>query len=159
MRRSALRRAASTATPATPACSALLDWSAKQSRILTAASAYLLHYAPGTFSDDELPHHRMRRGDAHDAFREWRAAAAQQQQRAQLPAWLTGAWNRRRFVGGLLHEGFHCACARQRETSAGASRAVGGPSHAVCAWLLEHAAMLLNVRLRGRDGRTPLAPR
>ena len=29
------------------------------------------------------------------------------------------------------------------------------PKHAVCAWLLEHATMILNVRMKGTDGKTP----
>ena len=29
------------------------------------------------------------------------------------------------------------------------------PRHAVCAWLLEHSAAILNIRIRGTDGKTP----
>ena len=31
------------------------------------------------------------------------------------------------------------------------------PKHAVCAWLMEHSAMILNVRIRGTDGKHSLA--
>ena len=29
------------------------------------------------------------------------------------------------------------------------------PPHALSAWLLEHAASILNIRIRGSDGKTP----
>ena len=52
----------------------ILDWSAKQGRILTAEGKALQYYSQENgypYRDDELPHHYVERGISHSIFRQW----------------------------------------------------------------------------------------
>ena len=52
----------------------LLDWSAKQGRILTAEGKALQYYSQENgylYRDDELPHYYVERGISHSIFRQW----------------------------------------------------------------------------------------
>ena len=52
----------------------ILDWSAKQGRILTAEGKALQYYSQENgypYRDVELPHHYVERGISHSIFRQW----------------------------------------------------------------------------------------
>ena len=47
---------------------ALLDWTSKQGRILTAEGKYIQFYKPNTFQEDELPHYHLMNHSLDEAF-------------------------------------------------------------------------------------------
>mmetsp|Transcript_3811 Transcript_3811/g.4969 ORF Transcript_3811/g.4969 Transcript_3811/m.4969 type:complete len:106 (+) Transcript_3811:124-441(+) len=57
----------------------LLGWTAKQGRILTDEGKATEHYCSERgfpFASNELPHYHLERGDSHQVFRRWAAAAS-----------------------------------------------------------------------------------
>lgn len=78
-----------------------LDWSSKQSRILTGGGQAEALYTAARgypFEETELPHHHLTKGNTHAAFDEWR-----NQQDEAVSATLVGAWKRLLFYGGFEH--------------------------------------------------------
>ncbi|CAM9957572.1 unnamed protein product [Pylaiella littoralis] len=77
----------------------LLNWSEKQSHILTGGGVSSRCYrAPRfPFSNDELPHFHKANGSTHEAFALWH------RQGTALGAEIAGAWKRPLFVGGWTH--------------------------------------------------------
>lgn len=84
-----------------------LDWSAKQSRILTDSGNALNYYTSSNgypFSSDELPHHHLERGDSHAVFQQWaRNNNTQSTLIKQLSFPIVGAWKRPLFAGKWEH--------------------------------------------------------
>ena len=114
-----LRRACTTTAGVSPLDQEWLDWSAKQARILTGGGKAVAeqHYTAKNgyaFSEDELPHHHLARGDTHEAFARFKQEADAFRERVVSgPArsvegglvwdWVCGAWGRSIFVGGWEH--------------------------------------------------------
>ena len=86
----------------------LLDWTAKQGRILTDEGKAIEHYCSERgfpFASNELPHYHLERGDSHEVFHCWAAEAASSSscadQEEQSP--IVGAWSRPLFTGTWEH--------------------------------------------------------
>lgn len=87
----------------------LLDWTAKQGRILTDEGKAIDHYCSErgfSFAPNELPHYHLERGDTHQVFHRWAVAAAaassdQEEEEAILSSSspIVGAWSRPLFTG------------------------------------------------------------
>lgn len=87
-----------------------LDWSAKQSRILTDGGKANEHYSKENgypFTPSELPHYHLRRGDSHDVFRGW-ATGIDDGETRRVPFFaasrvlrcpVVGVWGRPLFAG------------------------------------------------------------
>jgi hypothetical protein len=76
----------------------LLDWTAKQGRILTdegKATEYYCSERGFPFALSELPHYHLERGETHQVFHRWAAAATQSP--------IVGAWTRPLFIGKWEH--------------------------------------------------------
>ena len=80
----------------------LLDWSSKQSRILTGGGAASTLFVPPrfSFSQHELPHHHLRAGTSHSVFAEW---ARDLEHGSTDPGIIIGAWSRPLFAGTWDH--------------------------------------------------------
>lgn len=77
----------------------LLDWTAKQGRILTDEGKATDHYCSERgfpFDANECPHYHLERGDTHSAFHRWAAAASDQE---EISSPIVGAWSRPLFTG------------------------------------------------------------
>ena len=83
----------------------LLGWTAKQGRILTDEGKATEHYCSERgfpFASNELPHYHLERGDSHQVFRRWAAAASScNDQEGKSP--IVGAWSRPLFTGKWEH--------------------------------------------------------
>ena len=85
----------------------LLDWTAKQGRILTAegkATEYYCAERGFPFTSRELPHYHLERGDSHQVFRHWAeeaaaAASSHADQQEEQNSPIVGAWSRPLFTG------------------------------------------------------------
>jgi len=81
----------------------LLDWSAKQGRILTAEGKALQYYSQENgypYRDDELPHQYVERGISHSMFRQW---AKRDGRNDTLSSPIVGVWDRPLFASKLEH--------------------------------------------------------
>jgi hypothetical protein len=79
-----------------------LEWSAKQSRILTDSGNALRYYSQENgfpFVPSELPHHHMESGDSDVVFKQW--AKMLKEQKSSSP--IIGAWDRPLFAGRWEH--------------------------------------------------------
>jgi len=79
----------------------LLDWSSKQSRILTAcgkAEFYYTHQRGYPYDNSELPHHHLSCGTTHTSFWGWAADANK-----NIKSVICGAWSRPLFMGQWEH--------------------------------------------------------
>jgi hypothetical protein len=75
-----------------------LDWSNKQSRILTANGEAVKYYVEDRsfpFRQDELPHYHLGRGETHEVFASWLPP--------NEPLLICGAWERPLFCGSWEH--------------------------------------------------------
>eukprot|EP00934_Nitzschia_sp_Nitz4_P004576 Nitzschia sp. Nitz4//scaffold3_size479765//31760//32920//NITZ4_000012-RA/size479765-processed-gene-0.41-mRNA-1//1//CDS//3329550494//4566//frame0 len=76
-----------------------LEWTSKQGHCLTADGRALELYTPERgfpFSENELPHYHLIKGDTHQTFAKWK--------KSQPPASLVaGSWDRPLFCGGWNH--------------------------------------------------------
>lgn len=89
----------------------LLDWTAKQGRILTAegkATEYYCAERGFPFTSRELPHYHLERGDSHQVFRHWAeeaaaAASSHADQQEEQNSPIVGAWSRPLFTGKWEH--------------------------------------------------------
>ena len=82
----------------------LLDWTAKQGRILTDEGKATEHYCSERgfpFASNELPHYHLERGDTHQVFHRWaaEAAAATASDQEETSSPIVGAWSRPLFTG------------------------------------------------------------
>lgn len=78
-----------------------LDWSSKQSRILTGGGQAEALYTADRgypFEESELPHYHLTKGDTHAAFDDWK-----KEQDETVSSALVGAWKRLLFYGGFEH--------------------------------------------------------
>lgn len=73
-----------------------MDWSSKQGRILTSEGQINEVYTE--YTDDELPHHHLIRGNSIAVIRQWC-----QPDSARSNPLVAGAWTRPLFVGGWEH--------------------------------------------------------
>jgi hypothetical protein len=81
----------------------LLDWTAKQGRILTdegKATEYYCSERGFPFESNELPHYHLERGDSHVVFRRWAALSSDAEQEKSP---IVGAWSRPLFTGKWEH--------------------------------------------------------
>ena len=86
----------------------LLDWTAKQGRILTDEGKAIRYYCSERgfpFTSNELPHYHLERGDSHVVFHRWAeataAASSDADQEKSSP--IVGAWRRPLFTGRWEH--------------------------------------------------------
>ena len=83
----------------------LLDWTAKQGRILTDEGKATEHYCSERgfpFASNELPHYHLERGDSHEVFHCWAAEAVSSSSCAEQSP-IVGAWSRPLFAGTWEH--------------------------------------------------------
>jgi len=85
----------------------LLDWSAKQARLLTGGGAHVaerLYSADNGFPflEEELPHHHLLNASMHAVFAR-RSSLVASALESGAPEWMCGAWSRPLFVGGWEH--------------------------------------------------------
>ena len=86
----------------------LLDWTAKQGRILTdegRANDYYCSERGFPFASNELPHYYLEKGNSHEIFHRWAEAAAtntntpSSADKEQVKSPIVGVWSRPLFVG------------------------------------------------------------
>ena len=97
-----------TTTPPNNWQQTLLDWTAKQGRILTDEGKAIEHYCSERgfpFASNELPHYHLENGDSHDVFHSWAAEAASSSSRLDQEdhSPIVGAWSRPLFTGTWEH--------------------------------------------------------
>ncbi|KAL7549007.1 hypothetical protein ACHAWF_012273 [Thalassiosira exigua] len=84
-----------------------LDWSARQSRILTADGLALGYFSAERgfpFRPDELPHCHLERGDSREVFRSWARRLKEEDERSGPAARrhpIVGAWKRTLFASQM----------------------------------------------------------
>ena len=92
----------------------LLDWSAKQGRILTDEGKAIEYYCSERgfpFTSDELPHHHLEKGDSHEVLHGWAVTAAaaaanrtnDDDDSSSQRCPIIGAWSRPLFTGKWEH--------------------------------------------------------